>query len=46
MNHEPDKRKPATMLATEAIIGLIVAAILLWSLVAAGGDIRFVYQGL
>jgi hypothetical protein len=30
----------------EAVIGVLVAGLLLWTIVAAGGDIPFVYQGL
>jgi hypothetical protein len=32
--------------AIEAVIGLTLAAVVLWSITAAGGDVTFVYQGL
>ena len=30
----------------EAVIGVLIAGLLLWTIVAAGGEIPFVYQGL
>ncbi|MFT5978535.1 MAG: hypothetical protein ACI83Y_001977 [Candidatus Azotimanducaceae bacterium] len=32
--------------AIEAGIGLTLAAVVLWAITAAGGDVTFVYQGL
>jgi hypothetical protein len=46
MNDETRPPKRATLLIAEAVIGLIVAAVLLWSLIASGTDVKFVYQGL
>jgi len=30
----------------EAVIGVLIAGLILWTVVAAGGEIPFVYQGL
>ena len=51
MKREPTEKTStppglAGRLLVEALIGLIVAGLVLWAVVAAGAEIPFVYQGL